>query len=199
MKIYLMDHHWLIDHHFCHQFSSGGIAVFLVFGPTQLLVKKNTTTWGDIQLEGLQQFHWIDIGVQPLFSSGYSGSPKKKRGGLWFISGRRETRNYSELVLGPKQVQAILSETGFDSDFVEASVAGRAEVMNFWSHEMMRKVVKILGYFRIRFSDKGIRWFGDSRYSPWNRGHQEFHHWNIGPSRIVSSYWRDAGTQKGLK
>ena len=84
---------------------------------------------------------------------------QKKRGGLWFISGRRETRNYSELVLGPKQVQAILSETGFDSDFVEASVAGRAEVMNFWiGHEMMRKVVmKILGYFRILFSDKGIR------------------------------------------
>jgi hypothetical protein len=123
------------------------------------LVKKNTTTWGDIQLEGLQQFHWIDIGVQPLFSSGYSGSPKKNGEGFGSSVAGGETRNYSELVLGPKQVQAILSETGFDSDFVEASVAGRAEVMNFWiGHEMMRKVVmKILGYFRILFSDKGIR------------------------------------------
>ena len=33
-------------------------------------------------------------------------------------------RNYSQLVLGPKQVQDVLSQQGLDPNFVEASVEG---------------------------------------------------------------------------
>ncbi|CAL1128346.1 unnamed protein product, partial [Cladocopium goreaui] len=85
----------------------------------------------------------------------------------------RKGANYSELVLGPKQVQAILSETGFDSDFVEVKLAAKIkqkltllmEVLESQADHLKTTGYELLGVDMMLTSDLNL-WLIEVNSSP---------------------------------